>query len=140
MKHAPEAEPTEDTIQGPSGACAITPRLPESILSGVATAAAGPMKGTNQLVSILARKYGISYETYLEMYRGQEGRCAICVEPFPKTPHLDHDHETGRVRALLCHRCNAGLGGFRDRPELLRGAAAYIEYHNVLRQWYGNDN
>ncbi len=44
-----------------------------------------------------------------------------------RRPTLDHDHQTGAWRGLLCSRCNTGLGHFRDDPALLRSAAAYIE-------------
>jgi hypothetical protein len=61
----------------------------------------------------------------------QEGKCAICgVHEDDASDHrlrLDHDHATGQPRALLCHHCNVGLGHFRDRPELLRAAARYVE-------------
>jgi hypothetical protein len=48
--------------------------------------------------------------------------------------HVDHCHQTGHVRALLCTGCNSGLGAFRDSPERLREAAAYIEHHVNLAQ------
>jgi hypothetical protein len=57
----------------------------------------------------------------------QGDRCAICVDPGPE--HLDHDHETGGVRSLLCQRCHFGPGLYRDDPALLRVAARYIEAH-----------
>lgn len=59
----------------------------------------------------------------------QGGACAICGGPplGKGVYHLDHDHETGNVRGLLCHACNTSLGGFRDDPELLRKAIAYLE-------------
>ncbi|WP_380568575.1 endonuclease VII domain-containing protein [Streptacidiphilus jeojiensis] len=51
--------------------------------------------------------------------------CAICLTPGPE--HVDHDHKTGRVRAILCFNCNGGLGQFKDRPDLLRRGADYLE-------------
>lgn len=54
------------------------------------------------------------------------GRCAICGE-VPDAPLcIDHDHKTGRVRGLLCSRCNLALGLVRDDPATLRRAAAYL--------------
>lgn len=73
----------------------------------------------------LQRKYGLTEERYQEMLEAQVGRCAICL--VARAEHVDHDHETGRVRALLCFNCNAALGQFKDRPDALRRAAAYLE-------------
>jgi hypothetical protein len=61
--------------------------------------------------------------------------CCICGSAFgyqvgETRPHIDHDHKTGRVRALLCNTCNIGLGSFRDNAGLLRSAADYIEHHS----------
>jgi hypothetical protein len=67
------------------------------------------------------RKYGdFPYE---EMLAEQQGRCAICGKA--TTLVIDHDHQTGEVRSLLCTNCNVGLGYFSDSPELLSSAAAY---------------
>lgn len=60
----------------------------------------------------------------------QGGGCGICgdTEPTTKRPwHIDHDHETGKVRGVLCHHCNVGIGNLRDDPELLRAAIAWLE-------------
>lgn len=74
-----------------------------------------------------AAKYGITELNYLAIHSAQEGKCAICGSPFcGKSPRIDHDHATGIVRGLLCHNCNAGIGLFKDRPELLRSAASYL--------------
>lgn len=73
------------------------------------------------------RRYGMSKTEVDRLRDQQDDRCAICGETSPQ--HLDHDHATGHVRALLCQRCNHGLGLFRDAPELLRGAAQYVERH-----------
>ncbi|WP_431984692.1 endonuclease VII domain-containing protein [Streptomyces qinglanensis] len=56
---------------------------------------------------------------------GLSARCPICLRPAPE--HVDHDHETGRVRGVLCFSCNAALGQFRDRPAAMRRAAVYVE-------------
>lgn len=77
----------------------------------------------------LKRAYGIGIEQHDAMMELQGGRCAICrdTSPNPRYPlGVDHCHATGAVRGLLCHRCNASLGGFRDRIDLLENARAYI--------------
>jgi hypothetical protein len=51
--------------------------------------------------------------------------CAICGLPNPK-PKIDHDHITAKVRGVLCHKCNLGLGYFNDNPNMLRRAAEYL--------------
>lgn len=83
-------------------------------------------------------RYGITPEDLTRMLAVQSGCCAICGDP-PKPDgvraasrlHVDHDHETGAVRELLCNHCNRMVGAARDRPELLRAAAAYIERHRA---------
>lgn len=67
------------------------------------------------------------------MVVAQDGRCAICREEETATARgrvrslaVDHDHETGAVRGLLCSRCNTALGLFRDNPALLLEAIAYL--------------
>jgi hypothetical protein len=73
------------------------------------------------------RRYELTKDQVRDMRSSQGDRCAICGDPKPQ--HLDHDHSTGRVRRLLCQRCNHGLGLFRDEPYLLRVAALYVEGH-----------
>ena len=73
------------------------------------------------------RKYGITQDDYDHMLAEQGGVCAICGRP-PKTRRLsvDHNHKTGIVRGVLCHICNRGISYFRDDPERLQKAAAYL--------------
>lgn len=75
----------------------------------------------------LKRRYGITAEDADAMLEAQGGLCAICQAA--PAAHVDHDHETGAVRALLCFNCNGGLGQFKDDPRVLRAAAEYVEEH-----------
>jgi hypothetical protein len=70
------------------------------------------------------RKYGISQEVYEEMVVVQGSRCLICKREVELV--IDHDHGSGVVRGLLCRRCNAGLGYFKDNPVLLQRAIRYL--------------
>ncbi len=71
--------------------------------------------------------YGLTADALAAMRSAQGDACPICLEPFVKEPHVDHDHATGRIRGLLCGRCNLGLGKFRDDPERLRRAVDYLQ-------------
>jgi len=86
---------------------------------------------TNYRNSNLVRAYGITIEQYDKMLSEQKGVCAICSGTCPSGRRLavDHDHSTGVVRGLLCARCNAALGGPRERPELFQRALAYLAEH-----------
>ena len=72
----------------------------------------------------LEREYGLSYEDYLSLLEKQRERCAICNEIKPLC--VDHDHETGKIRGLLCGSCNRGLGSFQDNEMWLVNAAEYL--------------
>jgi hypothetical protein len=77
------------------------------------------------------KRYGITQKTYMQMLETQNFSCAICEGTSPKGAKradvfvVDHDHETGQVRALLCHACNRGLGNFQDNETILHRAVAY---------------
>jgi hypothetical protein len=84
----------------------------------------------------LRRVYGITPDDYFEMLDNQSSKCLICNtdDPGPigrgslsRVFAVDHCHETGKVRGLLCHKCNMGLGLFRDDPDLLHKAINYLE-------------
>jgi hypothetical protein len=74
---------------------------------------------------LLKKRYGIGADEFDELVRQQGGVCAICGRENPE--HVDHDHDTGEVRGILCFNCNGGLGQFRDSIDALRAAAAYLE-------------
>lgn len=94
-------------------------------------------KGTPGELAIRARarlkQYGLTPDDLARMVEAQGNRCAICNEEPSSGPgrrlHVDHCHTTGKVRELLCNNCNHMLGQAREKPELLRAAAAYIEKH-----------
>lgn len=81
----------------------------------------------------LRYKFGISSAEYKYIYEQQEGLCAICLKPETTTRKgvvkklaVDHDHKTGRVRALLCHRCNTLLGFARENRTHILSAIEYL--------------
>lgn len=75
----------------------------------------------------LKKRYGITTADVEQMIADQGGDCPICGDVLPEPAHIDHDHETGRVRGVLCRSCNQGLGMYRDDPARLRAAADYLE-------------
>ena len=82
----------------------------------------------------LRREFGLSPEKYEDMLCAQDGKCSICRLCFSqqkRAPHVDHDHATGKVRALLCHGCNTALGGIKDSITSLARAIEYLEFHRA---------
>ena len=61
------------------------------------------------------------------IYSASDGNCEICQRPSKRRLALDHDHETGRLRGLLCMFCNTALGKFRDDPAVLQRAIDYLK-------------
>ena len=79
-------------------------------------------------------KYGITLEEYEELKVKQDNKCAICgcSDSDQRVLHnfaVDHDHDTGEVRGLLCNQCNRGLGMLGDSLETLQKAVKYLETH-----------
>lgn len=71
--------------------------------------------------------YGISLADYDALLAAQNGRCAICFDlPGARKLAVDHCHQTGKIRGLLCQTCNTGMGQLRDSPELCERAAQYL--------------
>ena len=89
----------------------------------------------------LQRYYGMSISDYAEMYRTQDGKCAICKNPETsvdkrgnaKSLAVDHCHKTGSVRELLCYSCNSMLGQARDNEQVLLAGADYIRRHSASK-------
>lgn len=81
----------------------------------------------------LKRLYGITLEQYNQMAAEQQHVCGLCGEKptTQKRMHVDHDHATGKVRALLCHHCNLLIGNAKESVARLRLAIAYLERHQL---------
>ncbi|MFC9231338.1 endonuclease VII domain-containing protein [Streptomyces decoyicus] len=79
----------------------------------------------------LQATYGLTSEEYQRLFEAQGGRCAICQETRRANLAVDHCHKSEAIRGLLCQRCNGQLlaRGARDRPEVLRRAAEYLEHY-----------
>lgn len=80
---------------------------------------------------LLKKQYGITTDEYDRMLERQGGVCAICgngaADALRKNLAVDHCHDSGRVRGLLCSNCNIGIGKFKDDPVLLRRAIKYLK-------------
>jgi len=85
------------------------------------------------------KKFDLTWDEYQAMLESQDHRCAICglhetdthSQGVTRALAVDHCHESGRVRQLLCGRCNKALGLMQDNPQRLRDAARYIEQHSL---------
>lgn len=78
----------------------------------------------------IKRQYGLSMQDYADLFASQQGQCSICHTTDPgmgqQTLAVDHDHDTGEVRGLLCHPCNTGIGLLGDNVARLQAAAEYL--------------
>lgn len=82
----------------------------------------------------IERVYKISIEDYNKMLVLQNNSCAICKRPKPTGKggfHVDHCHSTGKVRSLLCSKCNLLLGMAEENSEVLLNASIYLEKHKI---------
>lgn len=75
------------------------------------------------------KRYKLSVNDYNKLFKEQNGKCAICgihQSELKKSLHIDHCHDEGHIRGLLCQQCNHGLGLFKDNILLLDAAINYI--------------
>jgi len=81
----------------------------------------------------LKQRYGITIEQFNSIASSQQGKCAICGTVLatlpPRHTHVDHDHQTGRIRGILCHPCNIGLGNFKETIASFKAAITYLRKH-----------
>ncbi|MEU7577584.1 endonuclease VII domain-containing protein [Streptomyces sp. NPDC041068] len=82
-------------------------------------------KGALDRTGHLMRKYGMTEAERDEMIASQKGVCCICLAA--PAVHVDHCHETGKVRGVLCFNCNSGLGLLKEDTDAMHRAAAYLE-------------
>lgn len=78
------------------------------------------------------RRRGIEDAVVLRasLFAAQDGKCAICLRPETTPLIIDHDHDSGRVRGLLCSACNRGIGMLQDSAEVVSSAASYLTRHS----------
>lgn len=81
--------------------------------------------------SKLKSRYGITLEQYNQILINQGNKCPICSCQFSSTeyyrrPNIDHCHRTDKIRGILCHKCNTGIGLLNDNPKLLQNAIKYL--------------
>lgn len=81
----------------------------------------------------LPKKYGITEEQYVSKFQAQAGKCACCKVDISNSdashtsrPHLDHNHQTGQVRDILCGRCNLAAGNVLDSSERAKMLFEYL--------------
>jgi hypothetical protein len=82
---------------------------------------------------VITKKFGLTEEDYFRMEKEQRGVCAICKAPCTSGRRLavDHNHTTGKVRGLLCLRCNFGIGYFEENLNIIGNAMKYLRKHNL---------
>lgn len=93
-------------------------------------------RGSNYEVwrkSRLKHRYKLTAKQWDVMFESQQGRCALCLQTSDRTLHVDHDHDTGKVRALLCWHCNRLLGKVEKYPELVRAMFIYLDVHKCSK-------
>lgn len=131
-------------VEGATGVCGqcgsvqVIPNKPSAITKG-----GNPMRCPNSIRKVksndrrawvLQAKYGLTEGDFELMISAQDNKCPICKTPYApanrKQWHVDSNHETRRLRGILCFNCNCGLGNFKDDPEHLQAAIDYLERYS----------
>lgn len=130
--------PKEDEPFGPDNFRWSVPQTPETKVAYYREWRRKNPDGSRR--SQLVKKYGITLAQYYEMLAAQDGKCAICGEAgsrFQKANgknvrrlSVDHNHETGKVRKLICNDCNVGIGAFQEDTERMKMAIDYLVAHD----------
>jgi len=97
--------------------------------------------GLDREDAIMQRIYGISMDEFNQLIEFQEGNCAVCFKPLAdmnRRANVDHDHETGEVRGILCTKCNTGIGHLGDNIEGLERALYYLKHAPYSEFKYSN--
>ena len=78
------------------------------------------------------KNYGVSTEALKNILSEQNNKCGICNSDLDnsKNTHIDHCHTTGKIRGILCQKCNHGIGLFKDSTEILKRAILYLGKHD----------
>ena|SRR3990167_3656992 len=89
----------------------------------------------NERANRLKRNYAMNLTEYESLLKQQKGVCAICgnINKSGRRLAVDHCHATGKIRGLICHRCNVAIGQLGDSIERARQLGDYLEYHSQLR-------
>jgi len=90
--------------------------------------------------SYLLKKYGLTEKRYQKMFESQSGRCAMCHARSERALSVDHDHQTGKVRGLLCGSCNALLGFAQEDISILKEAIDYLMQYNQCYRKCSTEN
>lgn len=131
------ADPEKAAARRASTAAAMRKRRksPEKREATYAATAAWAEKNNNRRFAHVKHKYGVTREEWERLFAEQGGVCAICRRP--ETAHeprtgavrmlaVDHCHASGRIRGLLCYRCNTAIGLLGEDPERLEAARRYL--------------
>jgi hypothetical protein len=130
-----------DLMSGHTKSCGC---LQRKVSTGNSWAKTHGLSGTKAYIKTNSRKYlyNLTEDQFQQMLFDQDWCCGVCginesdyLEMAGKGLFLDHDHKTGKIRGLLCQSCNLGLGSFRDNPEFLVKAIAWVKESGCYRNF-----